>query len=329
MENQMENKIENQIEVKKEIKNNIVFICDRKIMSFFEDYINTFHHIFNVHIFLFSNTLQIKNYLDSFTIHNDTENNNNNENNNNENNNIINNALKNTFFIFMQFLPSEIIENIHFYIKHQYKLGLFNTEQLSRAGYGKMINSYHPYFYRVDYSEVNLLVVANELKKVYLPYQVHHREIKNYPKNADVCIVYPYKSERRYKIINELKNSGIHVDEISGFLGSRDEKLFRYKILLNIHFDDDYNIFEEMRCNRCIMNQMIVVSEKSWYDDLHLLRRHFLSVDYDKIVAKVKDVLINYDLYHSHLFRSFEQLLPVYDNDLQNIASENINKVFS
>jgi hypothetical protein len=298
--------MENQLEVKKYI----VFLCERKIISYFEDYIHTFHHIFNVEIFLFTNTSQITNYLQSFIS------------NNNMNQN-------NTFFIFMQFIPQEIIQNIQFYIEHHYKLGLFNTEQLSRPSYEKIINSYHPYFYRVDYSEVNLFFVSNELKKIYLPYQVHHNEIFNYPKSADVCIIYPYKSERRYKIINELKNCGIHIDEISGFLGTRDEKLFRYKILLNIHFDEDYNIFEEMRCNRCIMNQMIVISEKSWYDDLHLLRKHFLICDYEQIVDKVKDVLINYDLYHSHLFKSFDKLLPIYENDLKNIASENINKIFS
>ncbi len=298
-----------------ENKINISFICERKIFSFFEDYIHTFHHIFHVEIFLFTHTSQITNYLHSFLLNEHTTKNDMNQN--------------NTFFIFMQFIPQEIIQNIQFYIEHQYKLGLFNTEQLSRTGYGKMINSYHPYFYRVDYSEINLLVVANELKKVYLPYQVHYNEIKNYEKNSDVCIVYPYKSERRYKIINELKSCGIQVDEISGFLGTRDEKLFRYKILLNIHFDEDYHIFEEMRCNRCIMNKMIVISEKSWYDDLHLLRRHFLSVDYDKIVDKVKDVLINYDLYHTHLFRSFDKLVPIYENDLENICYENLDKVFS
>lgn len=293
------------------MENNIytlIFICDRKIISFFEDYIHTFHHIFNVEIFLFNNHFQIKNYLDSFT-----------ENNSN---------LKNNIFIFMQFIPHEIIQNIQFYINHSYKLCLFNTEQLSRPTYATTINSYHPFIYRMDYSEINLLVVANELKKVFLPYQVHYNEIKNYHKINDVCIIYPYKSERRHKIINELKSCGIQVDEISGFLGTRDEKLFRYKILINIHFDEDYNIFEEMRCNRCIMNQMIVISEKSWYDDLHLLRRHFIVSDYDNIVPKVKDVLINYHLYHSHLFRSFDKLLPVYDNDLKSIAFENINNIF-
>ncbi len=291
-------------------KYTIIFICERKIIHFFEDYIHTFHHIFNVEIFLFNNNNQTKNYLDYFSLENNKH------------------YLKNSVFIFMQFIPNEIIENIQFYINHLYKLCLFNTEQLSRPTYAKTINSYHPYIYRMDYSEINLLVVANELKKIYLPYQVHHNEIKNYPKTHDVCIIYPHNSKRRHHIINQLKDCGIRVDEIYGFLGTRDEKLFRYKILINIHFDEDYNIFEEMRCNRCIMNQMIVISEKSWYDDLHLLRRHFLICDYDKIVDKVKDVIINYNLYYSHLFRSFDQLLPIYENDLKSIATENINHIF-
>ncbi len=288
----------------------IIFLCDRNLIHFFEDYINTFHHIFDVEIYLFIHQNTIKSYIDQYP------------------------NPSHHLFIFMQSIPHSICKNIQYYIDHQYKLCLFNTEQLSRKEYAYRINNaYHPYIYRMDYSEVNLFIVANELKKVYLPYQVHHREIvnTNRPKGndgRDVCMIYPHKSERRHKIINELKSRGVNVHLISGFLGARDTELFQHKILLNIHFDEDYQIFEEMRCNRCIMNQMIVISEKSLYDDLHLMRRHFISVDYDQVVDKVIDVLINYELYHTHLFRSFDKLLPVYEEDLITIAKESMEKIF-
>lgn len=285
-------------------KQKIIFICDRKIISFFEDYINTFHNIFDVDIYLFLDKNNIKAYLDTFD------------------------QPHIPLFIFMQFIPNNICENIQYYIEHKYKLCIFNTEQLSRKNYNHIIHSYHPSIYRIDYSEVNLFIVANELKKIYLPYQVHYNEIFNYPKTKDVCMIYPHNSIRRNKIIEELKSKNINVDIISGFLDSRDRELFQYKVLINVHFDEDYQIFEEMRCNRCIMNRMIIISEKSLYDDIHLLRRHFLVVNYKEIVDKVIDVLVNYDLYHSHLFRSFDKLLPIYDQDLQSIAIDNIKNIF-
>jgi hypothetical protein len=291
-------------------KPRVVFICDRKIMCYFEDYINTFHNIFEVSIFLFTAVEMIDGFLGQ---------------------QIIAGSQRETFYIFMQFVPPNVMEKLNLYIAEGFKMGIFNTEQLSKKEHAWMINCQHPFFYRVDYSEVNLLVIANEMnhKKIYLPYQVHPREIRSTEvvKDRGVCIIYPYKSERRYKIINDLKAKGIQVDEISGFQEARDAELFRYKVLLNVHFADDYNVFEEMRCVRAVFNQMIVISEKSWYDDLHILRRHFLVCDYDQIVAKVVDVVVNYNLYHSHLFRSFDRLMPVYDADLQAIALENIAKV--
>ncbi len=291
-------------------KPRVVFICDRKIMCYFEDYINTFHNIFDVSIFLFNVVEMIDGFLGQH---------------------IIAGIQKETFYIFMQYVPPNVMGKLDLYIAEGFKMGIFNTEQLSKKENAWMINNQHPFFYRVDYSEVNLLVVANEMnhKKIYLPYQLHLREIRSADvvKDKGVCIIYPYVSERRFKIINDLKEKGIQVDVIGGFGEGRDVELFRYKVLLNVHFDEDFNIFEEMRCVRAVFNQMIVVSEKSWYDDLHILRRHFLVCDYDKIVAKVIDVLVNYDLYHSHLFRSFDKLMPVYDADLQAIALENVGKV--
>ncbi len=142
-------------------------------------------------------------------------------------------------------------------------------------------------------------------------------------------MIYPYKSEKRRKIINDLQSYGICVDEISGFRDLRDSKLFQYKILINIHYDDDYKIFEEMRCNRCIFNKMIVLSETSLYDDFHILKKHILVTDYNNIVDKVRDILRNYQLYYDHIYKSFDKLLPIYDNDLQEIALSNIQKAFT
>lgn len=285
-------------------KYKIIFICDRKIISFFEDYINTFHNIFDVEIYLFFDKDSIKSYLDHY----------------------INPHIP--IFIFMQFIPQNICDHIQFYIDHKYKLCVFNTEQLTRKNYNHIIHSYHRYIYRMDYSEANLFLVSNELNKIYLPYQVHYNEIRNIPKTKDVCMIYPHQSVRRNKIIEELKSKNINVDIISGFLGSRDNKLFQYKVLINVHYDQDYQILEEMRCNRCIMNKMVVISEKSLHDDIYLLRKHIIICDYQEIVDKVINVLHNYDLYYNHLFRSFDKLLSIYDNDLQSIANENIKSIF-
>ncbi len=283
----------------------LIFICEQKLIHYFEDYINTFHHIFNVEIFLYSNNNQIIYFLNNYY---------------DLNNNFIH------IFIFLQHIIPEINQNKN-NILEKYKICLLNTEQLSRKNYQNIINSYNPLIYIIDYSISNLTFIHNKYKKIYLPYQIHHNEIKNYDKINDICMIYPYKSQRRNNIIEKLKTRGINVNIISGFLGNRDKELLKYKILLNIHYDEDYKIFEELRCNRCVYNKMIVITEKSLFDDIYLLKKHLIICNYDEIVEKVIEVLNNYDFYYNYLFQSFDKYLNIYENDLKNICYENIYNI--
>ncbi len=289
------------------IKHNLIFICDKKLMSFFEDYINTFHHIFNVEILLFLNKNNIIHYFENLIL----------EKKNNKNN----------IYIFLQYIIQEIANNENILIN--FKICLLNTEQLSRNHYIEQIHSYHPSIYRMDYSIANLSFINNQFKKIYLPYQIHHNEIFNFHKEYDVCMIYPYKSQRRLNIIEELKKCGIQVNIINGFLGNRDKELMKHKILLNIHYDEDYKIFEELRCTRCIYNKIIVISEKSLFDDIYLFKKHFITCDYNDFVNKVIEVIHNYDFYYNHLFQSFDKYLPIYENDLKFIAQENIQYILN
>ncbi len=283
----------------------IVFICDRKLIHYFEDYINTFHHIFHVEILL---------YHDPNMIHIDEG----------------DGEKRKRLLIFLQSIPPNIYEQ---YAGSRYHIALLNTEQLSRTSWNKRIP--HGVIH-IDYSEANLLCLeksgCGHGSRIYLPYQLHHREIRQYyqpKKSRDVCIIYPHTSERRHKVIRDLKERGVNVDIISGFGHSRDVELFQYKILINLHFSEEYKIFEELRCCRAIFHQMIVISESSLYDDLHLLRKHFISVPYECVANKVVDVLANYELYHSHLFHLFEtHFLPIYEDTLIQTAHTNISSIF-
>lgn len=57
-----------------------------------------------------------------------------------------------------------------------------------------------------------------------------------------------------------------------------------------------------MRCNRCILNKMIV-SEKS--DDDFELKDYMIECEYDEIVEMTNKVLENYDFYYNKLFENF------------------------
>ena len=94
------------------------------------------------------------------------------------------------------------------------------------------------------------------------------------------------------------------MSQIVGFDKTRDEHLFKHKIALNIHFNERFKIFEQMRCNRCVFNKMIVITEKSLDVDYEL-KPYIIECDYDELVDTVIDVLENYDFYYNKLFDNF------------------------
>ncbi len=100
-----------------------------------------------------------------------------------------------------------------------------------------------------------------------------------------------------------MKEKGVKINNICGFnLEDRDIPLFQHKILLNIHFNENYKIYEEIRCTRCTLNNMIVITEESDNLSEYMYYDKIIEVKYDEIVDKTIEVLENYDDYYKKLF---------------------------
>jgi hypothetical protein len=159
---------------------------------------------------------------------------------------------KNELYIFLQTIPDGI---------NCKNKCLINTEQSTI--YKDLILSYH---YKnipiIDYSieNVEYLKINNHY---HVPFQ--YIENKNIEKEKDVCIInFHHSSKNREYIKKNTKNINI----ISGYGEDRDKELFQYKILTNIHFNkEEYKIHEHMRCDRCIYNKMIIITEPSLYTE--------------------------------------------------------------
>ena len=132
-------------------------------------------------------------------------------------------------------------------------------------------------------------------------------------------------SSRRNYIFNEIKKF-TDITDLKGWGKERDDLLFKYKILVNIHFDNDYNIFEQIRCNRCIFNNIIVITETS-LDENYELKDYIIECDYNDIINKVKEVVNNYDYYYNKLFNNFN--LENINNLLEKKYNEFITKINS
>lgn len=126
-------------------------------------------------------------------------------------------------------------------------------------------------------------------------------------KKFDVCFVTRHieKCERRFKIINELKEKlGNKFVLVSGWGRQRDDRIAESKILLNIHSSHLDNR-ESLRIDRITHNKVIVVSEdvlcKAQYNDQFIIYDKL-----DNIVNKIMEVLENYDEIYQNMFDKFK-----------------------
>jgi len=193
--------------------------------------------------------------------------------------------------IFLSSVPQQI--------KITPDIWLLNMEQATRPNILEL-NNIRECQNIYDYSEENIEVLR-QLKPncnyVHVPYGYNTNEIYNYEKPHGIAMV-GNNCERRTQIENRIGN----VTNILGWGKERDDKLFRYKILVNAHFHPDYNITEQIRINRCIYNKMIVISENSIHQDKLKLKDKMLFCEYDKIPELARKVLNNYEHYYNKLF---------------------------
>jgi len=248
-------------------------ICTAHVCKYVEDYIKSILPVINAKLILNANDI----------IYEDTNN-----------------------YIFVQNIPSYLLDNFD----NNTNIYLLNIEQLSNKNkYNVHIVMYNEKqnINIIDYSYANLKYYSNLKNKIlYLPYQINYDEIIQTSKIKDICLIGDVIPENRQNIIDLLKEKNINVDIITGFGEKRDEDLFKYKIILNISFLKDFTIFESIRCDRCIFNKMIVISDTKESIEKYHLKDYVIFGEYENIPDVVVNVLNNYDYYHNKLFKNFD-----------------------
>lgn len=179
---------------------------------------------------------------------------------------------------------------------------ILNTEQATRPNIEEIIGvSKDSKVNLCDYSEENIEI----LRKVYsnalfkhLPYLPNPDEIYPLPKTKWFAMVGAHSS-RRDALFRKLW----HANWVSGWGHERDAKLFRHKVLINVHYDERYRITEQLRIMRCVRNKMVVISEESDHMDLihPWLRERIIFCKYSEIPKVAIEVMKNYLRYRTFL----------------------------
>lgn len=180
---------------------------------------------------------------------------------------------------------------------------IINTEQVAAddTAWNSTIFKWVSSFETWDYSDRNLSklneIGAKNPKLLRLGY---HPELARIPKAAaqDIDVLfYGSINERRKKVIDSLKATGLNVQTVFGVYGDeRDKLISRSKVVLNLHF---YNsqIFEVVRVFYLMTNAKAVVGEagpNTSIDEAYARGIHI--GDYDGLVQACVSVAANDDM---------------------------------
>ena len=173
----------------------------------------------------------------------------------------------------------------------------YNTEQLTKMNKLKFLKEYLDKNKNVnevwDYSKVNVDILAQySIIAKHVPIKTpkwYSDKLQNYRNEG---IVYDVGfcgalSPKREEIFNELRKNYIKLKVLDRVFGEeRDKELAKCKILINIHYDDDYKIFESARCDAWLSIGVPIISENSLDNDPRCI-----NVNYNELVSKVKETL--------------------------------------
>jgi hypothetical protein len=163
-------------------------------------------------------------------------------------------------------------------------ISLYNTEQLSRIDwYNQVLSDY--YRLKTLCLNVNILEYSEYhcsiWRKVNINCEVQQLGISEHTLFQltslirDEPKIYDYvlcgsPSHKRTQIVNSLRSNGHTVLYITNQWGlERDRLIAQGKILLNIHYNNDYQVYEKIRCNRWLIAGMSVLTENGFDTPLH------------------------------------------------------------
>lgn len=206
--------------------------------------------------------------------------------------------LNHSEFLVIEFLNSELSpeRNLPIYFNHHYKDPLpegmvyyYNIEQLSRPNEieavkriwasGKVKEIW-------DYSQMNCQILSSlRIPNRYVPFTLTPERLLYYEtllkseKEYDIGFC-GAKSPRRDAVLKGLMDAGLKVLALHTAWGEeRDKQLAKCEVILNIHYANDYKIFERARCEQWLCVGKKVISEESLDNDPRAV-----CVPYDKLI---------------------------------------------
>jgi hypothetical protein len=146
----------------------------------------------------------------------------------------------------------------------------------------------------IDYSQANVDIISKSvpLKFCVEPFLYVDPPFPDVIGNNDYVAFVGAMSKRRQKVLDMLKGIGFTVCHIKAWGKERDAKIAECRVLLNIHYADDYKVFESFRCVPWVRHPFVkVVSETSLGQEKESSYPHIIWANYDDLVQSVNQAL--------------------------------------
>jgi hypothetical protein len=210
---------------------------------------------------------------------------------------------------------------------------IFNTEQNTRNTYylEHILNMMKMGFKIMDYHLGNIELMNKMTnhqykdKILYLP-PLYCPDDKLYEskKSKDICFVGTL-TDYRQKLLKRL-GKRFNIDTIQDFGEIRDKNMSKYKILLNLHADPDYQVFETIRCYRCVFNKILVISQQKLIKENSEIESFCYFSNDDNLERTIDLILSNYDKIISEKYKNID---IDYFRDWSKKKMENFIKIVS
>jgi hypothetical protein len=166
----------------------------------------------------------------------------------------------------------------------------------------------------IDYSNPNIHNVKTcskydsfSKKHIYISPSIY--EPYFFKENRDIITLTTFintNEPRRKSLLNKIVDEKFqhrHVNISKCFEKDKLQSILKKtKIIINIHQTPHHHTFEELRALPALECGVIVISEKSPLNEVIPYNDLIIWANYDDIIAKTKEVINNYDFYHSKIF---------------------------
>lgn len=160
----------------------------------------------------------------------------------------------------------------------------------------------------IDYSIPNIINVkscskfnAISEKHIYISSSIHEPYFDKTKRNINTLTTFINTVEpRRAGLLNKLKS---HTNIHNCFDKTELQNILKNtKILINIHQTPYHHTFEELRVLPALECGVIVISERSPLNETIPYNNLIIWADYNDIIEKVREVIENYEIFHSTIF---------------------------